>query len=171
MPSSRITSLLEGLQFTPPSTARTNVDDTRYYVHTYLVRRLHQHFLSDFPFHEIYRRLFVFTHGRMYNTLWYQVRVMCQMRMIRGTHSIAICLFERGWWYAWERGWWYAWHLRSDQQTGVSLVGGGTHDPYVPPKEQLYRRGYPMKSHPAADARQNTPYVSNMIQRVSFCIY
>ena len=34
MPSSRITSLLEGLQITPPSSARTKVDDTRYYVHT-----------------------------------------------------------------------------------------------------------------------------------------
>ena len=31
-------SLLEGLQFTPPSSARTKGDDTRYYVHTYLVR-------------------------------------------------------------------------------------------------------------------------------------
>ena len=35
-------------------------------------------------------------------------------------------------------------------------MGGGTHDPYVPPKKQLYRRGYPMKSHPAADARQKS---------------
>ena len=53
-------------------------------------------------------------------------------------------------------------------------VRGGTHDtyvstnnqlycwwvvvrmiPYVPPKKQLYRRGYPMKSRSAADARQN----------------
>ena len=31
-------SLLEGLQFTPPSSARTKGDDARYYVHTYLVR-------------------------------------------------------------------------------------------------------------------------------------
>ena len=38
MPSSRITSLLEGLQFTPPSSARTKGDDTRYYVYTFLVR-------------------------------------------------------------------------------------------------------------------------------------
>ena len=83
----------------------------------------------------------------MYHTLWYQVRSMYQMRTIPGTCCIAICLFERGWWYAW--------HLRSDQQTAVSLVGGGTHDTYVPPKKQLYRRGYPMKSHSAADARQN----------------
>ena len=75
----------------------------------------------------------------------YQVRTNC----------IAICLFERGWWYARERGRWYAWHLRSDWQPAVSLVGGGTHDTYVPPKKQLYRRGYPMKSHSAADARQN----------------
>ena len=70
---------------------------------------------------------------------------MCQMRMIPGTFCIAICLFERGWWYAREREWWYARHLRSDQQTAVSLVGGGTHDTYAPPKKQLYRRGYPMK--------------------------
>ena len=75
--------------------------------------------------------------------------------MMPGTYCIAICLFERGGWYAWERGRWYAWHLRSDQQPAVSLVGGGTHDTYVPPKKQLYRRGYPMKSHSAADARQN----------------
>ena len=38
MPSSRITSLPEGLEFTPPSSARTKGDDTRYYVYTYLVR-------------------------------------------------------------------------------------------------------------------------------------
>ena len=40
MPSSRITSLLEGLEFTPSSSAinRTKGDDTRYYVYTYLVR-------------------------------------------------------------------------------------------------------------------------------------
>ena len=31
-------SLLEGLEFTPPSSARTKGDDTRYYVYTYLVR-------------------------------------------------------------------------------------------------------------------------------------
>ena len=36
-----------------------------------------------------------------------------------------------------------------------SLVGGGTHDTYFPPKKQLNRRGYSMKSHSAADARQN----------------
>ena len=52
-------SLLEGLEFTPPSSARTKGDDTRYYVYTYLVRI--QHFLFDFPFDEIYRRLFFFT--------------------------------------------------------------------------------------------------------------
>ena len=34
-------------------------------------------------------------------------------------------------------------------------MGGGTHDTYVPPKKQLYRRGHPMKSHSAADARPN----------------
>ena len=31
-------SLLEGLEFAPPSSARTKGDDTRYYVYTYLVR-------------------------------------------------------------------------------------------------------------------------------------
>ena len=30
-------SPLEGLEFTPPSSARTKGDDTRYYVYTYLV--------------------------------------------------------------------------------------------------------------------------------------
>ena len=29
------------------------------------------------------------------------------------------------------------------------------HDTYVPPKKQLYRRGYPMKSHSAADDKIN----------------
>ena len=43
-------------------------------------------------------------------------------------YCIAICVFERGWWYAWERERWYAWHLRFDQQPAVLLVGGGTHD-------------------------------------------
>ena len=33
-------SLLEGLEFTHPSSARTKGDDTRYYVYTYLVRCL-----------------------------------------------------------------------------------------------------------------------------------
>ena len=60
-----ITSLLEG--FTPPSSARTKGDDTRYYVYTYLVRI--PTFLLDFPFDEIYRRLLFFTLGRMYHTL------------------------------------------------------------------------------------------------------
>ena len=83
---------------------------------------------------KIYRRLLFFTLGRMYNTLWYQVRVMCQIRMIPGTYCIAICLVERGSWYAWHlpgtfrptnsciaNGWWYAWYLRSAQETAVSL--------------------------------------------------
>ena len=60
-------SLLEGLEFTPPSSARTKGDDTRYYVYTYLVRI--PTFLLDFPFDEIYRRLLFFTLGRMYHTL------------------------------------------------------------------------------------------------------
>ena len=121
MPSSRITSLcwkgysshllrvLEQKEMIPGTT----------YIRTWYV---HQHFLFDFPFHEIYRRLLFFTLGRMYNTLWYQVRVLCQMRMIPGTYCIAICLFVSGWWYAW--------YLRSAQETAVSLfvyslVGGG----------------------------------------------
>ena len=118
MASSRITSLLEGLQLTPPSSARTKkVDDTRYYVHTYLVRT-RSFSKNDFPFDEIYRRLLSFTLGRMYHTLWYQVFVYSFVE--------------------------YAWYLRSAQETAVSLyvywlVGGGTHDTYVPPKKQLYR--------------------------------
>ena len=66
------------------------------YIRTWYV---YQHFLFDFPFHEIYRRLLFFTLGRMYHTLWYQVRIMYQMRMIPGTYCIAVCLFVSGWWY------------------------------------------------------------------------
>ena len=50
-------SLLEGL--TPPSSARTKGDDTRYYVYTFLVGI--STFSSYFPFDEIYRRLLLFT--------------------------------------------------------------------------------------------------------------
>ena len=76
MPSSRITSLcwkgysshllrvLEQNEMIPGTTYNN--------IRTWYV---HQHFLFDFPFHEIYRRLLFFTLGRMYNTLWYQVRV------------------------------------------------------------------------------------------------
>ena len=64
MPSSRITSLLEGLEFTPPSSARPK-GDTRY-IRTWYV---YQHFLFDFPFDEIYRRLLFHSYQiRMYNT-------------------------------------------------------------------------------------------------------
>ena len=120
MPSSRITSLLEGLEFTRPSSARTKGDDTRYYVYTYLV------YIPTFSFwfsvDEIYRRLLFFTLGRMYHTLCYQVRIMYKIRMIPGTYCIAICLFVSGWWYAW--------YLHCAQETAVSLfvyslVGGG----------------------------------------------
>ena len=45
-------SLLEGLEFTPPSNARTK-GDTRH-VRTWYV---YQHFLFHFPFDEIYVRL------------------------------------------------------------------------------------------------------------------
>ena len=53
-------SLLEGLEFTPPSSARTIGDDTRYYVYirTWYV---YPHFLFDFPLDDIYRRLLFFT--------------------------------------------------------------------------------------------------------------
>ena len=54
-------SLLEGLEFTPPSTARTK-GDTRY-IRTWYV---YQHFLFDFPFDEIYVRLLFFTLGRSF---------------------------------------------------------------------------------------------------------
>ena len=86
MPSSRITSLcvkgysshllrvLEQKEMIPGTT----------YIRTWYV---HQHFVFDFPFHEIYRRLPFFTLGRMYNTydtryvlctrcVWYQVRTV-----------------------------------------------------------------------------------------------
>ena len=58
----------------------------------------------------------------MYHTLWYQVRIMYQIRMMPGTYCIAICLFVSGWWYAW--------YPRSALETAVSLfvyplVGGG----------------------------------------------
>ena len=83
---------------------------------------VYQIFIFHFPFDEIYRRLFFFTLGRMYHTLWYQVRIMYQIRMIPLTYCIAICLFVSGWWYAW--------YLRSAQETAeslfvYSLVGGG----------------------------------------------
>ena len=52
-------SLLEGLEFTPPSSARTKGDDSRYYVYTFLVGI--STFSSYFPFDEIYRRLLLFT--------------------------------------------------------------------------------------------------------------
>ena len=52
-------SLLEGLEFTPPSSARTKVD---IYVRTWYV---YQHFLFDFPIDEIYARL-LFTLGRSF---------------------------------------------------------------------------------------------------------
>ena len=51
LPSSRITSLLEGLEFIPPSSARTKGDIYVPGTYTY------QHFLFDFPFDEVYVRL------------------------------------------------------------------------------------------------------------------
>ena len=71
----------------------------------------------------------------MYHTLWYQVRIMYQIRIIPGTrmyhtcrctiNSTAVSLFVYS-----SCGWWYAWYLRSAQETAVSLfvyslVGGG----------------------------------------------
>ena len=54
-------SLLEGLEFTPPSSARTK-GDTRY-IRTWYV---YQHFLFDFPFDEIYTYTFSFFHSRAF---------------------------------------------------------------------------------------------------------
>ena len=52
-------SLLEGLEFTPPSSARTQEDIlSSWYVY--------QHFLFDFPFDEIYVRLLFFTLRRFF---------------------------------------------------------------------------------------------------------
>ena len=67
---SGVLSLLEGLEFTPPSSARTKGDDTRYYVYAYSTTwYIYQHFRFDFPFDEICRRLLFFTLGRTYDTL------------------------------------------------------------------------------------------------------
>ena len=55
-------SLLEGLEFTPPSSARTQ-EGIYSGVSTWYV---HQPFLFDFPFHEIYVRLLFFTLGRSF---------------------------------------------------------------------------------------------------------
>ena len=54
-------SLLEGVEFTPPSSARTKGDI--YVPGTYQV---YQHFFFDFPFDEIYVRLLFFTLGRSF---------------------------------------------------------------------------------------------------------
>ena len=96
-----ITSLLEG--FTPPSSARTKGDDTRYYVYTFLVR--------------------ISTFSSWFSVWWdiptsaffhsYQIRIYNTCRCT--INSTAVSLFV------------------------YSLVGGGTHDTYVPPKKQLYR--------------------------------
>ena len=54
-------SLLEGLEFTPPSSARTK-GYTRY-IRTWYV---YQHFFLILPFDEIYVRLLFFTFGRSF---------------------------------------------------------------------------------------------------------
>ena len=51
-------SLLEGLKFTPPSSARTKGDIS--------VPGTYTNFLFDFPFDEIYVRLLFFTLGRSF---------------------------------------------------------------------------------------------------------
>ena len=56
-------SLLEGLEFTPPSSARTKGD---IYVPGTYTWYVYQHFLFDFPFDEIYVRLLFFTLGRSF---------------------------------------------------------------------------------------------------------
>ena len=77
------------LEFTPPSSARTKGDDTRYYVYTYLVRI--PTFCFDFPFDEMYRRLLFFTLTRYVCTTRAVVLLIVQLYR---------CLFIRGWWYA-----------------------------------------------------------------------
>ena len=136
MPSSRITSLLEGLQFTPPSSARTKVHDTRYYVRiTYVLPGTYTN---------IFFLIFLFMRytGVCFFSLSGVCTTLCDTRYVLYRY-----LFIRAWVVVRMRAWF--------QQAAVSLVGGGTHDTYVPPKKQLYRRGYPMKSHSAADARQD----------------
>ena len=59
LPSSRITSLLEGLEFTPAASATTKRDIYEYVPGTYT-----KNFFLHFPFDEIYRRLLFFTLGR-----------------------------------------------------------------------------------------------------------
>ena len=54
-------SLLEELEFTPPSGARTKGDTM--YIRTWY-KYVYQHFLFDFLFDEIYVRLVFFTLGR-----------------------------------------------------------------------------------------------------------
>ena len=60
-------SLLEGLEFTLLRVLEQKgmIPGTTY-IRTWYV---YQHFLFDFPFDEIYRRLLFFTLGRMYHTL------------------------------------------------------------------------------------------------------
>ena len=94
------------------------IDTSRY---TYLVC-IRTFSKNDFPFDEIYRRLLLFTRADvpqfiipgMYSFIrqWVVVRMIPTFRPRNS--CIAICLL-------------------------VSLVGGGTHDTYVPPKKQLYR--------------------------------
>ena len=137
MPSSRITSLLEGFQFTPPSSARTKVDDARYYVRAYLVRTPTFSFWFsvswDIPtsvcFHSrAYVQHFMIpgtcyvpdaydTRYAQYRYLfiraWVVVRmrawvVVCMTPTFRPTNR---CIAS---------GWWYAWSLRSAQGTAVS---------------------------------------------------
>ena len=79
-------TLLEGLEFTPPSSARTNGDDTRYYVYTYLVR-IRTFTKNDFPFDEILRSI--------PTPAFFHSRADVPHFIIPG-----IRLFVGGWWYA-----------------------------------------------------------------------
>ena len=67
-------SLLEGLEFARPSSARTKVD-TRYIRTSYV----YQHFLFDFPFDAIYRRLLFFTLTRYVCTTLAVVLLIVQL--------------------------------------------------------------------------------------------
>ena len=111
-------SLLEGLECTPPSSARTKGDDTRYYVYTYLVRIPTFSFWFsvwwDMPTSAFFHSYQI----RMYNTR------RCTI------NSTAVSPFV------------------------YSLVGGGTHDTYVPPLDARVWR----QLHVSAVARCSDSY-------------
>ena len=85
--SSRRTSLLEGLDFTPAASSTTKGD-----IYTYLVRI--QNFLFHFPFDEIYRRMLFFTLGRSVSA-WIDYSTTKWNRQTRQHQGKRICTFPR----------------------------------------------------------------------------